>query len=136
MLFTIPVEASFSQTCPSSNHCSVALGLWRALIQYDKIFRGNGRNAVSIGFEIVNEPHRGQAKLLGKLLCIYYPRQVDGLTATTLYRPSNPKTGVRNTQVMGRDERADNVTETGIGMTGKRLFNEECQMPLRRLETR
>ena len=58
--------------------------------------------------------YRGQAKLLGKLLGIHHPRQIDGLTATMLYRPSNPKTGMRDTQVMGRDERADNVVKTGI----------------------
>src|SRR5262249_34483293 len=122
VLFTVPVEAGFAQTCPSGNHRSVALGVWRALIQNGKIVRGEHSNAVCIGFEVINEPHRGQPKLLDKLLDIHHPGQINGLTATVSYWPSNAKTGVGDPQVMFRDECTHNVVKAGRSTTWKRLF--------------
>jgi hypothetical protein len=72
---------------------------------------------------------------LGKLLCIHHPRQINGLTATVSYRPSNAKTGMGNMQVMFRDERAHNVVKAGRPTTWKRLFHDRFHTPLYYLET-
>src|SRR5262252_6468895 len=136
VLLTVPVETGFAQTCPGGNHCSVALGVWRALIQYGKIVWSKRSNAVSIGFEVVGEPHRGQPKLLDKLLGIHYPCQLNGLTATVSYRPSNAKTGVGDPQVMFRDKCMYNVVKTGRPTTWKSLFHDRLRAPLYYLETR
>src|SRR5215510_4527220 len=116
MLLPIPVETSFTQTSPSGDHCRIPLGFWRALVQDDKIFRGKRSGTVGIRFEIVDEPHRGEPKLLGQALGIYHPRQINGLTATVVYRSRDAKTGMHDMQVVRRDKRADNVVKTS-GLT-------------------
>lgn len=56
--------------------------------------------SLDIGFQIVDEPHSGEPKLLGQLLGIHCPGQIDRRTATMPHGSSNTEAGMRNMHVM------------------------------------
>jgi hypothetical protein len=91
MLLAIPVEASFTETGSRRNDCGISTRIRFAGVQGEKVLRLKFRNAVGVGFKVVDQTDRRSGEFRFDHICLHNPTEVGKFRSPVLHRSRNPE---------------------------------------------
>src|SRR5207249_3611571 len=118
MQAAIPDGSRLAQAGSGGDDRKTALRLGRALVEHHEVLRGERRDSIGVGLEVVDEEHGLDAQPVRHSTGVHHPGQVGRYRAPVLDRSGNTETSAVDFNPAFSDKLGDNLFQAGVPLAG------------------
>jgi len=118
---SIPIKARLAETRPCRDECAVANGCLTTSVEHHEIFRREGRDAVGLRLEVVDDRRRLYSRGGRQLQGLDHPRQIRGLSPAFLDGAGDAEASPLGLDAMSLHEALDDFFKRRVLAAGEGL---------------